>query len=426
MAAARRGEAGETGEAGSKGDAGAGDSGSSSVGGEGGTAGAGDEAGAGGEAGATEPPYEFPLSLNPQGVVVVGAAPATSAHFLVGASDYVAGKGEIVSVTLGSGTVGASTTYDDSDLLATSSAGIGFAIERTNDKVHRLNGGNIGTTFDLKDPGTDTAPVSNKAYVPLLNQSLIAILDLTQGKVSRRIDLNKYNAKGDSDHSAEIAEGVYDPAHKIVYFLLQRIDLKSYDADYHLPCSTSPGLIVGISTETDKVVDLNGAAKGEAIELELVNQRSLSINDDGSTLYLLAEGCYEGTQKTHRGVEVVDLTEGTSTVAYSATGSDSLGSYYLSSMILTGGEDALIESYHDDDYKTHWTKLKLAAGTLGAELANVPDAVSFDGTDLLGVQVTGSTGKVVRYKLATETSTVISATSWAGDYSAASSTALVQ
>ncbi|HEY0464937.1 MAG TPA: hypothetical protein VGC79_12035 [Polyangiaceae bacterium] len=374
------------------------------------------DAGAGGEGG--EPGFEFPPSLNPQGVVVIGPSPATSTELLVGASDYVSKKGEVVSLTLASGEVGDSETYEDGDVVATSSAGVGFALERTNDKVHLLDSGKINTTFDLKDPGTDTAPVDSKAYVPVLNQSLIVILDLTEGKVSRRIDLNQYNAAGDSDHSADISEGVYDHNRKIAYFLLQRIDTKSYDASLHLPCTKSPALIVGIDTETDEVADLNGDDQGKALELKLVNPRSLSVNADGSALYLLADGCYEGSEKLHQGVEVVDLSDGTTTIAYEATGTD-----YLSSMILTGGADALIESL-DAGYATHWNRLEIG-GALGAELKDVPQAVSFDGKDLIGVEPAG-TGKVLRYSLSSETSEVISPTSWGGDYSFASSTALVQ
>jgi len=371
--------------------------------------------GAGGEA-----PFEFPESLNPHAVVVARPAPESYTQLLVAASDYQLKKGEVVSVTLDSGEVGDGETYADGDVVATSSAGIGFAIERTNDQVHLLDGGKISTTFDLKDPGTDEAPVDDKAYVPLYNQSLIAILDLSEGKVSRRIDLSAFNARGDSDHSAEIAEGVYDPNGKVAYFLLQRIDLHSYDVNLHLPCTKNPGLIVGIDTNTDEIVDLNGDREGKAIELKLVNQRSLSMNAEGSALYLLADGCYEGTTKTKQGVEVVDLTDGTTTVAYEATGND-----YLSSMILTGGSDALIESL-DTTYAKHWTKLDLTAGALGAEIQDVPQAVSFDGKDLLGVEVIDHGGKVVRYELASETSTEVSPTSWAGEYSFASATALVK
>lgn len=391
------GDAGATGEAGSNG------------------------VGEGGEGGAAPlPPASW---LNPQGVVVIGPAPSKSDHLLVGTSDFVAGTGEVVSITLASGAVGDSSTYEDGDVTTTSSAGVGFALERTRDKVHLLDGGKISTTFDIKDLGKDNAPIDSKAYVPVLNQSLIVILDLSEGKVSRRIDLSEFNAASDSDHSADIAEGVYDPGSKIAYFVLQRIDILSYDADGKLPCSDHPGLVVGIDTETDEVVDLNGDAEGKAIELELVNQRSLSINSDGTALYMLADGCFEKDKKTSRGVEVVDLTDGTTTVAYDAS-SDYESGDYLARLILTGGSDALLQSF-DAEYTTHWTKLEIG-GALGAELSDVPDAVSFDGKDLIGVQVTGTVGKVVRYKLATESSTVISPTSWAGDYSSASATALVE
>ncbi|HEX2672627.1 MAG TPA: hypothetical protein VHM25_17210, partial [Polyangiaceae bacterium] len=76
-------------------------------------------------------------------------------------------------------------------------------------------------------------------------------------------------------------------------------------------------------------------------------------------------------------------------------------------------------------YATHWHKLDLSQHTLGNEIANVPKAPSFDGTDLLGVEVTAKVGKVVRYNIATETSTEISPTSWGGQYSSVASTALV-
>jgi len=388
------------------------------LGGDAGATGEAESSGEGGEGGETA--YEFPPSLNPQAVVVVGPAPSVSTHLLVGASDFLAHKGEIASITLGTGVVDDTTTFPDGDLVATSSAGVGFALERTNDKVHLLEGSKASTTFDLVDPGTDDAPVDSKAYVPLYNQSLIAILDLSEGRVSRRIDLNAYNAPGDSDHSAEIAEGVFDPNGKIVYFVLQRIDTKSYDAKLHLPCSKSPGLIVGIDTKTDAVVDLNGKAAGKAIELQLVNQRSLSINADGTALYMLADGCYEGDTKARRGVEVVDLLDGSTTVAYRAEGSD-----YLAKLILTGGEDALLQSL-DADYAPHWNKLAIQAGTLGAEISDVPDAAIFDGTDLLGVEVTDQGGAVLRYDLATGATKVISETSWAGQYSSGISSALVQ
>jgi len=416
------GEAGEQGHAGSanagSGHAGSGHAGSANAGSgnEAGEGGAMSDGGMGGEGGEAEPPYQFPDYLNPQGVIVIAPAPSAGTKLLVGGTDYA--TTEIVSVTIGTGAVGDGETYDG-DTVVTSGAGLGFAIERQLDKVHQLDGAKISKTIDLKDLGTNQAVTGTKAYVPLYNQSYIAVLDLTAGTVTRRIDLNQYNAPGDSDHSADIAEGVYDPNSKIAYFLLQRIDINAVFKNGQVNCANYGALIVGVDTRIDDVIDLNGEASGKGIELKLANPNSLSINKDGDTLYTLGNGCFEGANKTKHGVEVIDLSDGSTTVAYHAAGND-----YLGRMIKTVGADALIKS-SDATYATHWHKLDIAQGTLGNEIANVPQSPSFDGTDLLGVEVTAKVGKVVRYNIATETSTEISPTSWGGQYSSASSTALV-
>jgi hypothetical protein len=396
-----------------------GGSGGSGTGGAPGAAGTNGIGGAG-DAGAAS--FVFPDSLNPQAVIVPSLGPEASSQLLVGGTDYK--TTEIASLNLGTGKVGNSEVYADGDAVPVSSAGIGFALLRQTDKVSLLDSGKISTTFDLKDPGTDTAPVDSKAYVPFLNQSLIAILDLSEGKVSRRIDLNEFNAPGDQDHSSEIVDGVYDPNQKIVYFMLQRIDLLALatDPDFHLHCTAAKALIVGIDAVHDTITDLNGSAAGKAIELSLANPSSISINADGTSLYLSAAGCYDGNQLAKQGVEVVDLTDGTSTVRYApAAGGDG-----LTRLIPIGGSEALIKT-QDASFASHWFKLDIAAGTVqGAEMKDVPDALTFDGSDLLGVQVTGKVGAVVRYEIASATATVISKTSWAGDYATASGSALVQ
>ena len=407
------GSGGEAGEAGDNGQSGSPTSDAGSKG----------DAGNTGEGGDMTVADVDPAVLNPVGAIVPFAGPTTFTHLLVGVSDYGKpgeGTGEVVSLTIGTGKILGSDTYADGDVIAVGSAGVSFAIERGNDKVNLLDAGKISTTFDLKDKGTDTAPVDNKAYVPLLNKSAIAILDLAEGKVSRRIDLSEYQDAADKDGSVEVAEGVYEPKSNIVYFLLQRINLLSFDKDFHLPCSTTTALVVGIDATTDKQVDLNGKAAGKAIELKLANPRSLSVNADGDTLYLLADGCYVGAKPKLRGVEVVDLPTAATTVAYEDASTE-----YLSSMILTSGSEALIKT-SDGMFTTHWRKLDIASGTLTGELMNVPSSPTFDGKDLLGVDVTGTVGAVVRYKLATQTSTVISATSWAGKYMSTPSTALVE
>jgi hypothetical protein len=396
---------------GNGGDAGA--AGESSAGAAGSTA----EAGSVGDAGAAGAPVVPPAPLNPQTVIVTAAEPATSNHLLVASTDYMTAT-TVGSVALDTGTLEDPSTFKDQDTIATSSAGLGFAVERSADKVNLLEGSAIKITFDLKDLGTgDDVALANKAYVPVLSESLISVLDLKAGTVSKRIDLNKYNAASDSDGSADISAAVYDATKKIAYFVLGRIDFGNLDASYHVQCSTAKALVVGIDANTDEVIDLNGDAAGEAAELELANPGSVSLAADGS-LVILSSGCYTGAALKSSGVEVLDTTAGTSVVAYASTTSD-----YLGALFLTSGSQALIGASDSVTFTSHWYKLDLEAGKLGDELLNVPDAVSFDGKDLLGVDKTGA---VVRYDIATGTSTTVSATQWVGKYSNAASTALVK
>ncbi|MEO8900877.1 MAG: hypothetical protein ABI488_04455 [Polyangiaceae bacterium] len=369
------------------------------------------DAGAGGSG---TPVFAGPL--NPQAVIVTAAEPTAATHLLVAGTEYKDST-EIASLTLATGKVDDTTVYMDGDAVATSSAGLGFAIERTNDVVHLLDGSAIKTSFDLKDLGTlKDAAIGNKAYVPLLQQSLISVLDLKAGTVSKRIDLNKYNAAADKDGSADIDAGVYDATKKVAYFVLGRIDFTSYDADFHLPCTTTKALVVGIDATTDEVVDLNGDADGEAAELSLTNPGSITLAADGS-LVVVANGCYSGGKLKNNGIEVMDPTTGVSAVVYAPKTDDR-----LSQLILTSGSSALL-STSDSTFMPHWYKIDLAAGMLGDELMNVPDAVSFDGTNLLGV---GVGGEVIKYTLATGADSTVAAMSWVGKYDFAASTALVK
>jgi hypothetical protein len=405
------GKAASAGDAGSAGEA-------TGAAGEAGATGAG--VGAAGEAGAAGSTggFVFPDSLNPQGVLVPGAAPTMSNHLIVGGTDYVTAT-EIASVTLDTGALGESTTVADGDTILVSSAGLGFAVERSNDIVKYLDGATVKQSIDLTETGDGVAvPAGSKAYVPLLNQSLISVLNLATGKVASRIDLSEFDDAKDSDHSVDVNQGVYDPATKIAYFTLGRIDRKAMDASFNLVCTGLKGLVVGVDTTNDSIVDLNGAAAGKGIELTSVDPVSLSISADGGSLIVLGAGCHDGAALTNQGVEVVDITGASTQVVYQPTDD-------LASLIVTGGSSALLEEY-DSNFDSHWYNLDLAAGKLGTELLNVPAAPTYDGTSLLGVVVTGDVGAIVRYDIAAGTSTAISPTSWVGKYSNVTGTALVK
>ena len=123
------------------------------------------------------------------------------------------------------------------------------------------------------------------------------------------------------------------------------------------------------------------------------------------TMVVLSNGCSSAGKVTNQGIENLDPTPGVSTTVYAHKNDD-----YLADLILTGGTNALLGT-KDSIYTPHWYKFDLAAGMLGDELLNVPDAVSFDGTNLLGV---GTGGEVIKYTLATGKDSTVAAKTWAG------------
>jgi len=420
------GSAGSSGHGGSAGSAGSAGHGGSGVG-QGGESGGGPigaggaEAGAGGAGGETPVGPVFADSLNAHDVLVITADAPALKHLVVAGTDYT--KTETAIVTLEPAAVGDRTVFADGDAVAVSSGGLGFVLERTNDKANLLEGGKIKTTFDLTVAGNASDTVTNKAYVTLYNKTLLSVLDLTAGTVAKRIDLTEFDV-GDKDGSSEISGQAYDSAKKIAYYVLARIDRKSAVApDYQLQCTTNKALIVGIDTTTDSIVDLNGAADGKGLELSLAAPESLELSADGKLLMLVGAGCYTGGKLKSAGVEVIDIGTGASTIPFDAVPhADTL--YHLNDLLLVGGVNALLQ-VADTNYAYHWYPLNLSNGTLGVELNNVPSGATYDGKDLLGVKF-ATVPSVVRYNIGTDSTTKIVDSPWAGTYGTSSGSALVQ
>ncbi|HTA92411.1 MAG TPA: hypothetical protein VK745_22690, partial [Polyangiaceae bacterium] len=142
----------------------------------------GADTGAAGEGGAPTVvvPPPPPQPLDPETLVVTSAVPSSFNHVLVTGTDY-ATQGEVASVKLNPATIEDSTVYPDpkGDVITVGSGGLGFALQRTLDKVTLLNGSKVHTTFDITSTGTGTsADIAHKAYVPVYNQNFISILDL--------------------------------------------------------------------------------------------------------------------------------------------------------------------------------------------------------------------------------------------------------
>jgi hypothetical protein len=378
-----------------------------------GTAGSAGTAGTGGQAGATG----LPAPSNPHAVVVPQASGAL-ATLLATTADYTT-KTELAAITLGaSPALQGAVTVADGDAVAKSSGGLGFLLERTSNKVDLIDAGAIKTTFDLSAAPVGGTP-TNKAYVGLYTGGVVAVLDLDTGKVTSHIDLNEFNDASDSDGSPDIDSAVYDPASKIAYFTLARIDLNTPTSPtFQLACPSIKALVVGIDTSTDSVVDLNGSAAGKGIELELVNATSLSFDAAGKLLVISDAGCYASSVFAKSGVEVIDLSTGTAHVAYASPNGD-----YLSEVIATGSGQALLHT-SDSAYLEHWYQLDLDTGTLGVELTNVPSAVSWDGSHLLGVDAT--TLDITSYDPTSGMSTQLIPAPWTANLSTATSSALAK
>jgi hypothetical protein len=409
--------------AGAANEAGAGGSVSSAGASEGGASEGGatttSDAGAGGEAGAPVVVVVPPAPLDPDAVVVTSAAPTAFNHLLVTGTNYAV-QGEVASVTLSPAAVEDSTAYPDDagDVITVSSGGLGFVLQRTEDKVNLIEGSKIKTTFDITQVGTGaTVDLAHKAYVPVYNYNFISVLDLDAGIVAGRIDLSQFNDPDDSDGSVNTVAGVYDPAKKVAYFVLERIDLGSYDANFNLPCSATRALVVGIDATTDTIVDLNGNASGKALSLYLANPTEAQLSADGKTITVLANGCYDGDQD-RQGVELVHLDTGSTTIAFAPTDGSK-----PTDLILLGGQQALLQP----NFGVPWQKLDLSTGTIGATLNNVPLEPVFDGTNVFGVTIDPTTqaANVVRYDIAGDVATTIAPSPWVGKYSFANPSALV-
>ncbi len=408
---------------GSGGTAGSGVAGTSA----GATAEGGADTGAAGEGGAPTvvvPPPPPPQPLDPETLVVTSATPSSFNHVLVTGTDY-ATQGEVASVKLNPATIEDSTVYPDpkGDVITVGSGGLGFALQRSLDKVTMLNGSKVQTTFDITSAGTGTAAnIAHKAYVPVYNKNFISILDLSAGTVSGRIDLSQFNDPNDSDGSVNTTVAMYDPGQKIAYFVLSRIDLNSFDSNFNLPCSATKSLVVGVDATTDTIVDLNGSADGKALELYLADPASATLSSDGKTITVFDYGCFAGSL-TKQGVELVHLDTASRTIAYAPTDDN-----IPDDLILLTGQQALLHTSAPDYSADYWNKLDLSTGILGAQLNNVPLSPVFDGNDVVGVTIdaTSQAATVVKYNVSNDTTSLVIASPWAGKYSSAAGTSLVQ
>jgi hypothetical protein len=214
-----------------------------------------------------------------------------------------------------------------------------------------------------------------KAYVALYGTNRLAILDPAAGTITGHVDLSAFASPSDPDGLVDVFDGVYDAASHRAYFLLQRTDQNEWGIapDFVNSCLPVAPLVIGIDTTNDAVVDLNGAAAGNGIELLGKNPGAFVPNLAAGKLLVVEAGCHDSAEagapadagpslpRRSRGIEAVDLARGTSAWIYEHTQPGR-----LDNLVWIDGAHAYV-SVADASYEPHWFAWDPATTALGAE-----------------------------------------------------------
>jgi hypothetical protein len=326
------------------------------------------------------------------------ASDAGTAYALFVGTDFT--SAELSVVGLRPDSVAGRLAISDQDSVPYASGGLGFVLEHTLGQtivLDRTQPWMTTTTIDINDspdagsyasnPRTVLVTTGAKAYVARYASNLVKIVDVAAGTVTGSVDLSSFVAPDDPDGLVDVQDGAYDPSTQRAYFLLQRInqfDFSGSAPDYVSACLTSHAEIVAVDATTDAIVDLNGSAAGQAIDLLGDNPAQIVPELATGALVIADSGCYgvvdggaDGGQvpREGRGVESVALATGTPTWLYQTTDVDR-----LSGVVWVDATHAFVNQGSD------WFSWNPTQTTLGASVADFPQAPLYDGTSrILGL-----------------------------------------
>ena len=265
---------------------------------------------------------------------------------------------------------------------------------------------------------------SSKAYAALYKRNRVDVLTLGGATLAGSIDLSAFHDSADTDLAIDLQDGLITPAQDRAYFVAARIDTNSIlaDPEFRLNCTETPALLIGIDTESDSVVDLNGDASGEAIELVLKSPSSIAFDASGDALYVSSAGCFADGARTQHGVERVDLAQGTSSVMYAPSDQN-----YHGQLLVTGPASAVLETA-DDTFESHWLSFTLPDFAEPVELVGMPDTAQYDKDgSFVGLALgTAMTLDVVRYDATLSQSETLVEAPWTEDLTSPAGSALVR
>lgn len=342
--------------------------------------------GAGGSGGSGDDAGQLPEDDGGAG----GSDPSRYALFV--ASNF-ADEAELAVVDLAAKSIAGNVAFDDQDTIPYASGGRGFALHRTLGEVSVLDAKapwKVAHSIDVKADGASTNPYAavvtadEEAYVVRYAHNALDIVDLETGAVKGQIDLSSFLHPDDPDGHVDAFDGVYDAKSQRAYFLLGRIDQFDFSGpapDYVSKCLPFGAAIVGVDVKTHEIVDLNGDAPGQAIELLGQNPSALAADFASDELIVLHAGCHvpaeEGeAARDKRGIEAVSLTSGSSRFLFQTTELDR-----LSFLLWLDSKRA----YVGKGFPTQWVTFDIGEETLGDVEPRIPELPVWDGERIVGL-----------------------------------------
>jgi hypothetical protein len=318
------------------------------------------------------------------------AVASTPAYALFVGTDFT--NAELSVVSLNPDSVAGRLPIPDQDSVPYASGGFGFVLEHTVGQVIVLNHAQpwmAEASIDVNDspeagpsasnPRTVLVTTGTKAYVARYASNVVKIVDVAAGTVTGSVDLSSFVAPDDPDSLIDVQDGAYDPATGLAYFLLERINQQDFGTppDYVAACLASHGQIVAIDATTDAIVDLNGPANGQAIDLLGDDPASLIPDFASGRLIVTDSGCYQPLDggadagpapRVGRGIESVVVGTATATWLYQTSAIDR-----LNGIVWIDGSHAFVNQGSD------WFSWNPTQAALGEVVPNFPEAPFYDG-----------------------------------------------
>ncbi len=276
--------------------------------------------------------------------------------------------------------------------------------------------------YPYTDPTAVVVSTGSKAYVLRYNRNDIAVIDpkasAEAGKPASTIDLSGLLQKG-GDGTVEMTSGLYEPMTKRVYVVLENIDQSAVVESggyYYLLCTGTVSTVTAIDTTTDTIVNLGGKGPMGSIALKGFDpvMNGLAYDPVNNRILLAEAGCNEPADGgvgpvVQRGVEAVNLTDGSTSILLNASKDFKPGHGYPTGIVYIDETDGVLGFDQSGREVFNWNP---KVPKLGTKIPNAPDRFTWDGAgNLLGTVTTygdaGATTKVVSVAIGTGTQTVL-------------------